>query len=100
MGEKKSDSLAFRVLAVIAGFAVVAVVAKHFFGDRGIDVALIVAIGAIGQLTGRARVPARRRRTAPVPVIEDHWRSDRWVQESVERGMRALDEWRVEQRDV
>lgn len=106
MSDRTNSTLAFRVLLVIAAFALAAVAAEHLFGDRGIDVALALAIGAVGllaysELTGR-RLPLPRRAAQPVPepVVEDHWRSDRWVQDAVDRGMRALEEWRLEQRDA
>ena len=106
MNDKISSSLAFRVLVVIAGFALVAVPAEKAFGDQGVDVALALAIGAVGllaycELTHRTLLlKPRTEQVVAEPVVEDHWRSDRWVQDAVERGFRALEEWRLEQRDA
>lgn len=100
------NTLAFRILLVIAAFALAAAPAEKAFGESGIDVALALAIGAVGLLAyGELsnRTLLLKPRTEPVvvaPVVEDHWRSDRWVQDSVTRGMRALEEWRLEQRDA
>jgi hypothetical protein len=62
-----------------------------------------VSVFAYGELTGRTVPwPWRLRRTADVqePAGPDAWRSERWIAEAVERGLRAIDEWRLEQRDA
>lgn len=105
---KASKTLALRLLVVIAGFALLTVPARDAFGIRGVELSLVLAIGAIGllaycELTGRtlrSLVPSGKQVTAPVTATaqEDHWRSDRWFRETVDNGWRALEEWRLEQR--
>ena len=95
-------------LLVVAGAALVTIPAQRVFGDDGVRAVLLlglVAVAAIAwsELTGRPlpRVVGRGRRTAPAaPAVEDPWRSERWIREAVERGLRALDEWRLEQREA
>lgn len=106
---KASRTLAVRLLLIIAVFALVSIPARDALGVRGVEVSLAVAIGAIAllaycELTGRtllSLLPRRRPSAAAAPAQpEDHWRSDRWVRETVENGWRALEEWRLEQRDA
>jgi hypothetical protein len=106
---RASRTLALRLLVVIAAFAVLTIPARDAFGVRGVEVSLALAIGAISvlaycELTGRtlrSLIPSMRTTTTPAPAkAEDHWRSDRWVRETVENGWRALEEWRLEQRDA
>jgi hypothetical protein len=84
------------------------IVARSALGDVGVQVVLLVTMVAVlvyayGELTGRP-VPGldrfRRGPAAEPPVVPDTWRSERWIAEAVERGLRALDEWRWEQREA
>ena len=60
-----------------------------------------VAVFAYGELTGRpVPVAPERGQEGAVPAVPDAWRSERWIAEAVERGLRALDEWRWEQRQA
>jgi hypothetical protein len=96
--------------AALGGCAllVLVLVARSALGDLGVVVALLLTHGAVsvfayGELTGRTVPwPVALRRTADVqePAVPDAWRSERWIAEAVERGLRAIDEWRLEQRDA
>jgi hypothetical protein len=106
---KAGKTLALRLLVVIAAFAVLTIPARDALGVRGVELSLVLAISAIAvlaycELTGRTLLSlVRRRRTATTTAPakpEDHWRSDRWVRETVDNGWRALEEWRLEQRDA
>ena len=77
---------------------------KAAFAGCGLLVALVaVGVLAYGELTGRP-VPwpgrARRHSPAAAPAADGTWRSERWIAEAVERGLRELDAWRLEQRDA
>ena len=79
-------------------------IARALLGDLGVLLALLVALVAVGvfaygELTGRPVLLGRRVAVEP-PVVPDTWRSERWIAEAVERGLRAIDEWRLEQRDA
>lgn len=94
-------------LLVVGVAVLLAIPAQRMFGDAGVETVLalgLVVLAAIAwsDLTGRPLPrPARRCSAAvPDPVVEDPWRSERWVREAVERGLRALDEWRLEQREA
>ena len=97
-----------RVALSVAAFLVLLVLGRAVLGEPGVTLVLLLAMVAVsvfayGQLTGRppprlAR-PARSAAVEP-PVAEDVWRSERWVAEAVERGLRAIDEWRLEQREA
>ena len=72
--------------------------ARSALGDVGL---LLVALLALGVVATAAGGQAARRREALVPCeVPDTWRSERWIAEAVERGLRALDEWRWEQRQA
>jgi hypothetical protein len=95
--------------AALAGCGVLLLllVARSAFGDVGVQLALLVAAVAVtafayGELTGRpVRWPVRRQQqVAEAPAVPDTWRSERWIADAVERGLRALDEWRLEQREA
>jgi hypothetical protein len=90
------------------GLLLLLLVARSALGDLGVQLVLPVCLVAVmvfayGELTGRP-VPLsnllRRRAVVEAPVVEDTWRSERWVSEAVERGLRALEEWRMEQREA
>jgi hypothetical protein len=90
------------------GLLVLLLVARSALGDLGVQLVLLIAAVAVmafayGELTGRP-VPwlarSRRQAVALAPLVPDTWRSERWIAEAVERGLRALDEWRLEQREA
>ena len=93
--------------AVLSGCALLLLllVGRSALGDLGVQVVLLVALVAVGvfaygELTGRPVQLLRRRAVAAPPPVPDTWRSERWIAEAVERGLRALDEWRLEQREA
>ena len=89
------------------GLLLLLLVARSALGDLGVQLVLLVSLVALtvfayGELTGRP-VPVLRRlgaAAAEAPSVPDTWRSERWIAEAVERGLRALDEWRWEQREA
>ena len=90
------------------GFLLLLLVARSAFGEPGVRLVLLVMLVAVlvfahGELTGRP-VPGldrlRRRAVEEPPAAPDTWRSERWIAEAVERGLRALGEWRWEQRQA
>jgi hypothetical protein len=95
---------------VLAGFAflVAIVVARDVLGDLGAQLVLLVTMVAVAALawTTLTERPLPRlllpggAAPAAAPVVEDVWRSERWIAEAVERGLRALEEWRLEQREA
>jgi hypothetical protein len=102
------DRASRRTRAVLGGcgLLLLLVVARSALGDAGVQLVLLVSLVAVavfayGELTGRP-VPVLRRRQAAAepPVVPDAWRSERWIAEAVERGLRALEEWRLEQREA
>jgi hypothetical protein len=106
MDDQDRTSRLTRAALTGCGLLLLLLVARGALGDVGVQVVLAVALVAVtafayGELTGRpVRWPARHRRAvAPAPV-PDTWRSERWIAEAVERGLRALDEWRWEQREA
>lgn len=106
---EQSDQQAMsRTVAAVLVAALVAYLAHAVFGRTGLHVVLVLCSGAVAVLafhraTGREFVgfAALRRDTSPEPeepAVEDHWKSERWVSEAVERGLRSLDAWRFDQR--
>jgi hypothetical protein len=105
--DEPDNNAATKPIAVLVGVALLAFAAQQAFGDDGLAVVLVLALGALAlvglhRLTGRsfAGLPAARPADLYVPSApaqEDTWRSERWVREAVERGLRAIDEWRQEQ---
>jgi len=96
-----------RVALLVAGCFLLTLQAGETFGDRGAEAVLVLALVAVAllayrELTGR-QLPQPWRRAdgegRPTAAV-DEWRSERWVRESVERGYRALEEWRREQREA
>ena len=95
-------------LLVTGGAVLGAIPAQRVFGDDGVRTVLLLGLVAVAalawsELTGRPLSGVGRRgprSTPPAPVVEDLWRSERWIREAVERGLRALDEWRLEQREA
>lgn len=109
MDEQASTSTGVKALVAFGACLLLLVPVRSAFGDRGVEVVLALALVALAvyayeQLTGRPlprpRLWGPGREAAPAPVVEDAWRSERWVREAVERGLRALDEWRWEQREA
>lgn len=91
-----------KALAVVAVAAVLGLGARELFGDAGVTAVLVLALVAVAALAYRelgGPVPARLTRTAPERPEEPEvlWRSERWFAETVERGLRALDVWRLDQ---
>ena len=89
------------------GLLLLLLVARSALGDLGVQLVLLVGLAALmgyawGELTGRPVPGLRRLRAVPAeaPPVPDTWRSERWIAEAVERGLRALDEWRWEQREA
>ena len=106
MDDQDRASRLTRAALVGCGLLVLLVVARSALGGVGVQLVLLVALVAVavfayGELTGRP-VPGLRRRSvaAEPPVVPDTWRSERWIAEAVERGLRALEEWRLEQRQA
>lgn len=109
MDDRPGTSTIGAVMACAGCVLLLVLAARAAFGDAGVQAVLvlalvILALYAYEQLTGR-RLPRPLRSPRPsaapaAPVVEDHWRSERWIAEAVQRGMRALDEWRLEQREV
>lgn len=104
---EQSEQATSRTVAAVLGAALLAYVAHAAFGPTGLHVALVLVAGAVAvvafhRATGRELVglTALRRQPRPEPeqpAVEDHWKSERWVSEAVERGIRALDAWRFDQ---
>ncbi len=87
------------------GLLLLLLVARTALGDLGVQLVLLVALVAVavfayGELTGRPVPGLGRRPVDEQPVVPDTWRSERWIADAVERGLRALDEWRLEQREA
>jgi hypothetical protein len=81
-----------------SGLLLLLLVARSALGDVGL---LLIALLALGVVVTALGGRAARRREALVPSeVHDTWRSERWIAEAVERGLRALDEWRWEQRQA
>jgi hypothetical protein len=61
-------------------------------------VATLVLHRASGrEFVGLAALRRERRPEPEAPAVVDHWRSERWVSDAVERGLRSLDAWRFDQ---
>ena len=106
MDDKAGISPIGAVMALAGCLLLLVLAARAAFGEPGVQVTLLltaaaVAVYASQRLTGR-RVAWHARGTVPAaaaaePAAEDVWRSERWIAEAVARGLRALDEWRLEQ---
>lgn len=104
MDDTRDNGLALKAIGIVVVFVALAFPAQQHFGDTGVSVVLTMALAAVllllhGQLTGRSlvRLPGSGQVVVVAPA-EDVWRSERWVHEAVERGMRAIDDWRHDQR--
>ena len=104
MDDTRDNGLALKAIGIVAVFVALAFPAKQHFGETGVSVMLFMALAAVlllmhAQLTGRSlvRLPGSGRLVV-APPVEDVWRSERWVREAVERGIRAIDDWRHDQR--
>ena len=81
-----------------SGVLLLLLVARSALGDVGLLLVALLALGVVATALGGQ---AARRREALAPCeVPDTWRSERWIAEAVERGLRALDEWRWEQRQA
>ena len=105
--DDQASTMTKAALLVVGAVVLLTIPAQRMVGEAGVQAVLllglvVVAVIAWYQLTGRPVPRAARRRStaAPAPVVEDPWRSERWIREAVERGLRALDEWRLEQRQA
>ena len=110
MDDRQGTSPISAVMASAGGLLLLLVLpARAAFGDAGVRAVLLVALVVVAlfayeQLTGR-RLPRPALLSGPpaapaVVPVDDVWRSERWIREAVQRGLRALDEWRLEQREV
>ena len=101
------NARASRPLAVLLGGGLLAFAAHQAFGPAGLQAVLVLALGAVAlaalhRVSGRSfagvALPRREHeRQPPAPVKDDAWRSERWVREAVERGLRSLDAWRFDE---
>lgn len=103
--DEQASTMTKAVLVVVGAAVLLLLPAQRLFGDHGVEAVLLLGLVtaaaiAWSGLTGRP-LPrwGRLGRPAAVPpsIVEDTWRSERWVREAVERGLRAIDEWRWEQ---
>jgi len=109
MDDQTGTSTTAKVVLSASSFLVAVLLARAAFGDVGVQTVLLgtmalVAALAWCQLTERP-LPrlaqlSRGSDDPPAPVVEDTWRSERWIAEAVDRGLRALEEWRLEQREA
>ena len=109
MDDQTGTSTTTKVVLWGLTFLVGVLLARTVFGDVGVQTVLLgtmVVIAALAwcQLTGRP-LPRLAQLSSgaaeqPAPVVEDAWRSERWIAEAVDRGLRALEEWRLEQREA
>lgn len=104
MDDTRDNGLALKAIGIVAVFVALAFPAKQHFGDAGVSAMLFLALAVVlllmhAQLTGRSlvRLPGSGHVVAAAPA-QDEWRSERWVREAVERGLRAIDDWRHDQR--
>ena len=101
------DDVRTRSIGALLAVGLLGFAAWTAYGDVGLQAVLVLAIGAIAlvafhRMSGRelAGLSGWRRaeKAEPAePVKDDAWRSERWVRESVERGLRTLDAWRFDQ---
>jgi hypothetical protein len=106
--EQSDQQATSRTVVAVLGVALLGYVAHAAFGPAGLQVVLVLVAGAVAlavlhRASGRELVglAALRREPKPEPeepAVEDHWKSERWVGEAVERGIRSLDAWRFDQR--
>ena len=105
MDDQDRASRLTRAALTGCGLLVLLLAARSAVGDVGVQVVLLVAMLAVtafayGELTGRPVPLPRRRVVAAAPVGEDPWRSERWIADAVERGLRELEQWRLEQHEA
>ena len=104
---EQRDQVTSRTVAAVLGAALLAYVAHAAFGQTGLQTAVVLVLGAVAivalhrasgrELVGLAALRRQPRPEPERPVQEDHWKSERWVSEAVERGIRSLDAWRFDQ---
>jgi hypothetical protein len=105
--DEPDNNAATKPIAVLVCVALLAFAGHQAFGGDGLGAVLVLALGSLAlvglhRLTGRSFTGLRKARPADLclpsaPAQDDTWRSERWVREAVERGLRAIDEWRQEQ---
>ncbi len=98
------DDLRTKRIGVLLGVALLALAAQQAYGDVGLKAVLVLVLGALAlvafhRMSGRSFAGWQRAEKAEPaePVKDDAWRSERWVREAVERGLRTLDAWRFDQ---
>ena len=108
MDDRTGTWAAAKIVIAGLGFLVVVLSARAAFGLVGVQVVLLATMVVVATLAWMSLTdrPLPRlsllRGAAPAaePVVEDAWRSERWIADAVERGLRALEEWRMEQREA
>ena len=100
MDDTQDKGLAIRAIAVVVVFLALAFPAQQMYGDTGVSIVLLMALAAVVMLLqaqGAGRTVVRLAGSTASAPAEDAWRSERWVREAVERGLRAIDDWRHDQ---
>ena len=105
--DKPDNDLATKGVALLVGVALLAFAAQQVFGEDGVTAVLVLSLGVLAimgfhRLSGRSfaglSLPQRAEQDEPeAPAQDDTWRSERWVREAVARGLRSMDEWRMDQ---
>ena len=99
--DDERNALSRRMAVVVAAFALAVLAGYLLAGERAVAPLLFAALVAValiarGEVTGRSLLP----QPAAVDIPrqrQPEWYSERWVQETVQRGLRSLEEWRREQ---
>ena len=109
MDDQTGTSTTARVVLSTLSFLVAVLLARAVLGDLGVQVVLLGSMALVAalawcQLTERP-LPrlaqlSRGSDDSPAAVVDDTWRSERWIAEAVDCGLRALEDWRLEQREA
>ena len=98
MDDTQDKGLAIKAILIVGVFLALAFPAQQVYGDTGVSIVLLMALAAVVMLLQAQRTGhAALRLAGPAEPAEDAWRSERWVREAVERGLRAIDDWRHDQ---
>ena len=101
MDDTQDKGLAVRAILIVGVFLALAFPAQQMYGDTGVTIVLLLALAAVVMLLQVQRTSGLRLATngstGEAAPVEDTWRSERWVREAVERGIRAIDDWRHDQ---